>query len=110
MSRRRWPDRIDVKEVDAQGRPRWVLRQDCVTGQTGAEQWAEGYGPLTPLEQNRALSQEELAQLGAGPGRGAVSAYDPIAKFEGNLDSRAKCNRALRDRICTSLPSSLRIT
>jgi hypothetical protein len=79
---RRWPDRIEVKEVDAQGRPSLVLRQDCVTGAIGAEQWAEGYGPLTPLEQNRWLTQEELAQLGTGPGRGAVSAYDPIQRFE----------------------------
>jgi hypothetical protein len=82
MSRRRWPDRIEVKEVDAQGRPRWVLRQDCVTGQMGPEKWAEGYGPPTPPEQNRALTQEELASLGAAPGRGAISAYDPIQRFE----------------------------
>ena len=80
--------RYQVLEVDAEGRPRRVLRQDVVTGELGEEEWVEGRGPLTPPEANVHLRGEDaqgrpLAQgVAAGRGRGAAHEYDPICRME----------------------------
>ena len=80
--------RFEVIEVDAQGRPRRVLRQNVETGEMGEEEFVEGYGPLTPPEANTALWGEDaqgrpLAQgYAAWKGREAVHEYDPIRRME----------------------------
>jgi hypothetical protein len=89
--------RFEVVSVDAQGRPRRVWCQDA-NGNAWEEEWPEGVGPPAGPEDNRHLRGEELQRckrygmadveetrrvplaigLARGPGRGAVSNYNPL--------------------------------
>jgi hypothetical protein len=51
-----------VLEVDAQGRPAWVRRLDCVTGEISEVEFVKGYRPANVV----------------------VHQYDPLAALKGD--------------------------
>ena len=58
----RLKERFEVLEVDAQGRPAWVRRLDCVTGEISEVEFVKGYRPANVV----------------------VHQYDPLAALKGD--------------------------